>query len=118
MNLRIRDIRKKCGLTLKELGERVGVGESTMSQYETGKRQPDYEVLLRISDYFGVSVDYLLGKSDEKTPADDGEREICDDDIKFALFGTVDVDDAIFEDVKRLARTALELSQKTKEEKK
>ena len=51
-------------------------------------------------------------------PAEDGEREICDDDIKFALFGTVAVDDAIFEDVKRLAKTALELSQKTKGEKK
>lgn len=118
MTLRIREIRKKCGLTMKELGERVGVGESTISQYETGKRQPDYEVLLRIADYFGVSVDYLLGKSDEKTPAEDGEREISDDDIKFALFGTTEVDDAIFEDVKKLAKTALELSEKTKRGKK
>lgn len=62
MNLRIREIRKKCGLTMKELAERVGVSESAISQYETGRRQPDYETLLKIADYFGVSVDYLLGK--------------------------------------------------------
>lgn len=62
MELRIREIRKKCGLTMKELGDRVGVSESAISQYETGKRQPDYETLLKIADYFGVSVDYLLGK--------------------------------------------------------
>ena len=62
MELKIREIRKKCGLTMKELAERVGVSESAISQYETGRRQPDYETLLKIADYFGVSVDYLLGK--------------------------------------------------------
>lgn len=66
MDLRIREIRKKCGLTLKELAARIGCGESSLSQYETGKRQPDYETLLKISDYFGVSVDYLLGKDEEE----------------------------------------------------
>lgn len=108
MILRIREIRKRCGLTMKELGDRVGVGESTISQYETGKRQPDYEILLRIADYFGVSVDYLLGK--EKTPAETGRREVTDDDIKFALFGTTDVDDAIYEDIKKLARSAAQIA--------
>lgn len=57
----IREIRKKCGLTQKELADRIGASESAISMYESGKRQPDYETLLRISDYFGVSVDYLLG---------------------------------------------------------
>jgi transcriptional regulator with XRE-family HTH domain len=65
MELKLRQIRKKCGLTMKELGERVGVAESTISQYETGKRQPDYETLLKIADYFGVSVDEILGKQRE-----------------------------------------------------
>lgn len=58
----LREIRKKCGLTQKELAERIGSSESAISMYESGKRQPDYETLLKISDYFGVSVDYLLGK--------------------------------------------------------
>ena len=47
---------------MKELGMEIGVAESTVSQYETGKRQPDYETLLKLSEYFGVSVDYLLGR--------------------------------------------------------
>lgn len=67
--LKLRELRKKNGLTMKELGRKVGVAESTISQYETGKRQADYEILLKISDFFGVSVDYILtGKEPEKTP--------------------------------------------------
>lgn len=73
MELKLREIRKRCGLTMKELGERVGVGESTISQYETGKRQPDYEILLRIADYFGVSVDEILGK--ERSTEDEELQE-------------------------------------------
>ena len=46
--IRIRELRKKCGITMKELGEKIGVAESTISQYETGKRQPDYETLLKL----------------------------------------------------------------------
>lgn len=59
---------------MKELGIEIGVAESTISQYETGKRQPDYETLLKLSEYFGVSVDYLLGREiKEKTPSKIGE---------------------------------------------
>lgn len=72
--LKLRELRKKCGLTMKELGIEIGVAESTISQYETGKRQPDYETLLKLSEYFGVSVDYLLGREiKEKTPSKIGE---------------------------------------------
>lgn len=64
--LRLRQLRKQCDLTMKEFGSRFGLAESTISQYETGKRQPDYEQLLKFSEYFGVSVDYLLGNETEK----------------------------------------------------
>ena len=64
--LRLRDLRKRCDLTMKEFGARFGLAESTISQYETGKRQPDYEQLLKFSEYFGVSVDYLLGNDETK----------------------------------------------------
>lgn len=50
MLVRIKEIRKKCGLTQKELGERVGVSEAAISQYESGKRRPDYEIVLRMAD--------------------------------------------------------------------
>ena len=63
MKNRIRELRKNRNLTMKELGNIVGLAESTISQYETGKRQPDNEVLLKMGEFFGVTVDYLLGSN-------------------------------------------------------
>ena len=66
---KLRELRKENGISLKELGACVGVAESTMSLYENGKRQPDYETLLKLAEYFGVTVDYLLrGGEEEQLP--------------------------------------------------
>lgn len=53
------------------MGKKIGVAESTISQYETGKREPDFETLLKLGEFFNVSVDYLLRGEQyhEKTPA-------------------------------------------------
>lgn len=64
----IRSARKKVKLTLKELGKMVGVSESTMSNYETGKREPDFDTLRKFSEILEVSIDYLLGITDDPTP--------------------------------------------------
>ena len=61
MQNRIRELRKQRGMTMKELGKVIGVAESTVSQYELGRRQPDNETLLTLGEFFEVSVDYLLG---------------------------------------------------------
>ena len=66
MQNRIRELRKQHKITMKQLGEVIGVAERTISQYETGKREPDNETLLRLGEYFGVSVDYLLGAAVQK----------------------------------------------------
>lgn len=71
---RIRELRKAKKITAKQLAEHVNVAESTMCLYETGKREPDYATLIAISEYFNVSVDYLLGKDPEpqkEKPAED-----------------------------------------------
>lgn len=65
INLRI--LRKERGLKLKQLGEIIGVAESTVSLYEQGKREPDNATLKKLADYFEVSVDYLLGREENKT---------------------------------------------------
>lgn len=57
---RIRELREESGLKLKELSKIIGVSESTMSLYENGKHEPDYTTLIKIADYFKVSLDYLL----------------------------------------------------------
>lgn len=76
---RIRELRKLRGLTMKQLGEVVGLAESTISQYENGKRQPDNETLLRLGEFFGVTVGYLLGAEEQKTPVlnEKDERDIA-----------------------------------------
>lgn len=77
MNNRIRELRKTRGITMKQLGEVLGLAESTISQYENGKRQPDYETLLRLGEYFGVSVGYILG-IEEKSPLVNGDEELTE----------------------------------------
>lgn len=59
---RIKELRTKKHLTLKELGEQLGMPNSTLSQYETGKREPKLETWRKLADYFNVSVPYLQGK--------------------------------------------------------
>lgn len=61
---KLRELRKEKGISLKELGAAMGVAESTMSLYENGKRQPDHETLLKLAEYFNVTVDYLLRGND------------------------------------------------------
>lgn len=76
---RIRELRKQQGITMKQLGEVVDLAESTISQYETGKRQPDNETLLKISEYFGVTVGYLLGVEEPKRmPLVNGDEELTE----------------------------------------
>lgn len=64
----LRTARKTKGLTMKELGEKVGVSESAISQYETGKREADFETLLKIGEVLDCSIDYLLRGKQEKIP--------------------------------------------------
>jgi len=63
---RLRQLRKEKGLTQAELAKLLSIGESTVSFYESGKRQPDYETLIRLAEVFNVSVDYLLGRTEHK----------------------------------------------------
>ena len=76
MGNRIRELRKSRNMTMKQLGEVLGVAESTISQYETGKRQADNEALLRLGEFFDVTVGYLLGAETEKAPTPQSERQM------------------------------------------
>lgn len=62
---RIRDLRKEKGLTQQEVATALGVGQTTVANYEKGARLPDLSKLAEYADLFGVSVDYLLGRTDE-----------------------------------------------------
>lgn len=61
---RLRELRSQRGLTQSELANRIGVNKQTISQYERGVREPNFETLDALCDYFNVSSDYILGKED------------------------------------------------------
>ena len=59
----LRKLRKKNKLTMKDLGKKLNLAESTISGYENGNRKPDYDTLNKFADFFEVSTDYLLGRN-------------------------------------------------------
>lgn len=65
---RIRTLRQQKEITQDELGHIVNVQKSAISKYELGRAVPSTDVLKKLSDYFNVSIDYLLGLSEERTP--------------------------------------------------
>lgn len=64
-------LRKDAGMSQFELAERLGVSQQTISKYEKGTRQPDNATLLKLSEIFNCSVDYLLGRTDNPSPRDE-----------------------------------------------
>jgi transcriptional regulator with XRE-family HTH domain len=79
---RLKALRKKMNLTQKEVGEKIGLSDKTISSYEQGDRQPDNETLLKLANFFGVSVSYLLGETDNPTLLDDRIVILTDKDIE------------------------------------
>ena len=57
----LKSLRKREGLTQSELGRHVGLSKAVISKYETGIGYPNFETLVCIAKYFGVTTDYLLG---------------------------------------------------------
>ena len=64
MRLRIRDLREDRDLKQTDVAKATGIDQRTISNYENGKTIPDAYALVRLADFFGVSIDYLLGRVD------------------------------------------------------
>lgn len=73
---RLTQLRERRELTKKQLAKILHVSDSCISQYENGSSMPGYDTLLSISQYFGVSIDYLLGNvgTNKEFPLD---NEFC-----------------------------------------
>lgn len=63
---KLKELRKKKGLTQQELGNIINCTHTAINYYENGRRQPDATTLCKLADFFGVSVDYLLGRESDK----------------------------------------------------
>lgn len=64
MVFRLKELRVKKGLSQMRLAIELNMNQNTISRYETGKREADYKTLIQLADYFDVSIDYLLGRTD------------------------------------------------------
>ena len=63
---RLKELRVENGLKRSEFSKEIGLPASTIANYENETRQAPYKLLIAFADYFGVSVDYLLGRDNEE----------------------------------------------------
>lgn len=70
---RLKTLRENANLYQKELGDVLDVTSQTISGWEINRTKPDYNMLKRIANYFGVSTDYLLGNTPEKSEEEEIE---------------------------------------------
>jgi DNA-binding XRE family transcriptional regulator len=64
-SLRLRELRLNNSLKQKDLGQILEVTDAAITQLEKGKRSPSIELAVALADYFDVSLDYLVGRSDD-----------------------------------------------------
>lgn len=86
---RLKSLRKALGLTQKELGDKLNVSGRVIGYYESNDRFPDKETLTDIADFFDVSVDYLLGRSDAKNNSSIAKIDETEKDIEELLEDTM-----------------------------
>ncbi len=67
--MRLKFLREKKGISQVRLAIDLNLNQNSISRYETGAREADYETLIKIADYFGVSIDYLLERTDNPKTA-------------------------------------------------
>lgn len=62
--MRLRTLRKQKGISQLKLALDLGMNQNSISRYENGEREADYRTLIAFADYFNVSIDYLLERTD------------------------------------------------------
>nr|WP_321027259.1 helix-turn-helix transcriptional regulator [Clostridium neonatale] len=92
---RLKKLRAEKGVVQKDVANYLNITTSAYGFYEQGKRVPDTEIMIKLSDYFNVSLDYLLGKTDIRNYTDDPN-------ITIALHSDTDYDDLPDEAIKEI----------------
>lgn len=85
----IKKLRTEKKLSQQKLADQMKVSRSTVAMWETNQSTPDAETYKRLADFFGVSVDYLLGRTDQPTPPETKKEaaDITFDDFTYAFYG-------------------------------
>lgn len=101
---RFKQLCERKGVSCNKAALEIGLSNATPTKWKKTGATPVGETLDKIAAYFGVSVDLLMGKENEKAPTENGERAVSDAELKFALWGDCeDVDDDDLADVRRYA---------------
>lgn len=74
---KLKHLRTENSKLQREIAEYLGIDRTTYGKYETGASEPDFQTTLKIAEYFDVSVDYLLGRTEEKKPS----AEVIDEEL-------------------------------------
>ncbi len=88
---RIRDLREDKDLRQIDVAKATGIDQKTLSNYETGKTNPDSYALIKLADYFGVTIDYLVGRTDNNIFNRNDAKQVLEniqrniDDLKLLL---------------------------------
>ncbi|MBE6529136.1 MAG: helix-turn-helix transcriptional regulator [Ruminococcaceae bacterium] len=77
--LRIKELREDRDLRQSDLARATGIDQRTISNYETGKSNPDSYALIRLADFFEVSVDYLLGRTERDLFSSTNKKRAIDE---------------------------------------
>lgn len=75
---RLKKLRATQNLSQQELAEKLNISRGTYAHYEINKRQPDYNTLKKISDFFNVSIDYLITGNEHTNSPDEMWKEFLD----------------------------------------
>ncbi len=62
--MRLKQLRRKRGISQLKLAMDLGMNQNSISRYESGEREADYQTLIQLADYFNVSIDYLLERTE------------------------------------------------------
>lgn len=65
--MKLKELRKAKKISQQRLAIELHLTQNTVSRYERGERQADYQTLIALADFFNVSIDYLLGRTDNPT---------------------------------------------------
>ena len=105
---RFEDLCKQKGVSKQRACIDCGLSRTAWNKWKAGAI-PNGDAVQSLADYFGVTTDYLLtGEETKKAPTQEGERKVSDVDIKFALWGTREIDDDVLDRVRQFAKFAQE----------
>ena len=104
---RFETLRKQLGITKKFIADAIIRTPAVCQDWKYGKSEPNDDQIMVVANILHTTPAYLRGETDDNKPPESKSREIGHD-LKFALFGTDDIDDELFDEVKRFAQFARE----------